>query len=128
MRELPLEKPKKLRETNMDYQPTPPFSIIDDGKKGVIIASKDFFERDCVLTVANSYTGNYWVSVQPIAERNVEITVSAKNGSLIDNECLKEIMNGLIDHQVRLDLVKEFGGIRKTIVDYAFSSLEKDDV
>ena len=44
------------------------------------------------------------------------------------NECLKEIMNGLIDHQVRLDLVKEFGGIRKTIVDYAFSSLEKDDV
>jgi len=112
----------------MDDQPTPPFSIIDDGKKGVIIASKDFFERDCVLTVANSYTGNYWVSVQPIAERNVEITVSAKNGRLIDDVFLKGMMNDLIDHQIRLDLVKEFGEIRKTIVDYAFSSLEKDDV
>ena len=110
-----------------DHQ-TSPFFTKDDGKKGVIIASKDFFERDCVLTVANNYSDSYWVSVQPSGERDVEITVSTKDGSLIAVECLKSMMNDLIDQQVRLDLMKEFGEIRKTIVSYAFSSVEKRDV
>jgi hypothetical protein len=37
-------------------------------------------------------------------------------------------MNALIDQQIRLDLIKEFGAVRKTIVNYAFSSMEKKNV
>ena len=51
-----------------DHQ-TSPFFTKDDGNKGVIKASKVFFDRDCVLTVVNSYSDSYWVSVQYSGER-----------------------------------------------------------
>lgn len=38
---------------------------------------------------------------------------------------LRDFMNKLIDHQTWLDLNKEFGEIRQTIVAEAFSPLKK---
>ena len=105
-----------------------PFSVNEEGKLGTILAEKVYFERDCVLNVAAQYTGEYFLSIQPVGDTMVELTISAKNGAMITENFLKEIMNALIDQQIRLDLIKEFGGIRKTIVDYAFSSVEKKNV
>ena len=110
-----------------DIHPSP-FAIKDEGKRGIIHADKNFFERDCVLTVAAQYTDKYFVSIQPIGDRTVELAVSAKEDVKITENFLKEIMNALIDQQIRLDLIKEFGAVRKTIVNYAFSSMEKKNV
>jgi hypothetical protein len=41
-----------------DIHPSP-FSIKDERKRGIIHADKNFFERDCVLTVAAQYTDKY---------------------------------------------------------------------
>lgn len=54
--------------------------------------------------------------------------VAAKDEVIIDEKMLKNMMNDLIDFQIRLDLLKEFGDLRKTIVNYAFSPVESKNV
>lgn len=100
------------------------FQVLDDGSRGVIHANKEFFERECVLTIAGKYSKNYFVQIQPHQEFEVEITIIAKNGSNITEPFLMEFMNNLIDQQIRIDLQKEFGSLRDKIIDYAFQSVE----
>ena len=45
-----------------------PFKIADDGKRGIITAEKEYFERDCILRVVSEYTHSYFVSFYPISE------------------------------------------------------------
>ena len=63
-----------------------PFQLSEDGMKGTILASKKFFERDSVLTVSGKYSEQYFVSVQPVGEFDVEITISAKAHSSLSED------------------------------------------
>ena len=90
-----------------------PFRITDGGKRGIIIAEKEYFERDCILRVVSEYTHEYFISFYPNSEYLIEISITAKD-------------NG--DMQIRIDLEKEFGQLRQRIVDYAFLSVEKTRV
>lgn len=102
-----------------------PFQLEENGMKGTILASKKFFERDSVLTVTSKYSGQYFVSIQPVDEFGIEICLSAKNHSPLDEDMLRQFMNELIDQQIRMDLQKEFGQLRNTIIEYAFSPVSK---
>ena len=102
-----------------------PFQLGEDGMKGTILASEKFFERDSVLTVSGKYSEQYFVSVQPVGEFDVEITISAKAHSSLSEDLLKQFMNDLIDQQIRIDLQKEFGQLRNIIIEYAFSPVSK---
>ena len=102
-----------------------PFQLGEDGMKGTILASKKFFESDSVLTVSGKYSEQYFVSVQPVGEFDVEITISAKAHSSLSEDLLKQFMNDLIDQQIRIDLQKEFGQLRNIIIEYAFSPVSK---
>lgn len=102
-----------------------PFSLVDSGKKGNIVASKKFFERNAVLATANLYIHNCYVSVVPYGESSICVTLEHKDGSPITEDSLREFMNQLIDNQIRLDLQKEFGALRKIIVEHAFSPVKK---
>lgn len=94
-------------------------------ERGVLYISKSYFEKDCLLHVAGMYTNKYFVSILPYGDSEVEIAISHKNKNDITDKTLKQFMNDLIDQQIRLDLQKKFGDIRKTIVMYAFSPAEK---
>lgn len=101
-----------------------PFFIDKENKQGGIIASKEYFTRDAVLLVAEQYSKKYYVSFFPDGEQSVKITLFAKHDDTITEILLRELMNTLIDYQIKIDLEKEFGEIKKKIVDYAFSSVE----
>ena len=105
-----------------------PFIITDDGKRGTITAEKEYFERDCILRVVSEYTHEYFISFYPNSEYSIEINITAKDNSDIDEILLKEFFNNCIDMQIRIDLQKEFGELRQRIVDYAFLSVEKTRV
>ena len=105
-----------------------PFTIEDGGKVGRIKAPKAFFERNCVLTVAGKYSSACWLTLDSVDELTFEMKVAAKDEVIIDEKMLKNMMNDLIDFQIRLDLLKEFGDLRKTIVNYAFSPVESKNV
>lgn len=104
-----------------------PFNIEDDGDFGVITAEKQFFTGKCILDVSAEVSCLYHVSYD--AKSNPEaiiIKISPKDENRRLTEAdLGDFMNRLIDHQTWLDLNKEFGEIRQTIVSEAFSPLRK---
>lgn len=100
-------------------------SHINVAKSLVYQHPQKFFERDSVLTVSGKYSEQYFVSVQPVGEFDVEITISAKAHSSLSEDLLKQFMNDLIDQQIRIDLQKEFGQLRNIIIEYAFSPVSK---
>lgn len=104
---------------------TKPFKLAENGEEGFIFASKTFFSRETVLLVADDYAQKYFVSVFPSDENTVQITLRPKDELPLSEEVLREVMNHLIDCQVKIDLQKEFGDIRKKIVEYAFAPVER---
>lgn len=105
-------------------KPVKPFHVTPDGK-GIIHASKKFFEREAVFAAAGAYEHVCYLEIYPVGETEIELRLSAKNGESVTEELLKNVMNALIDHQIRRDLQKEFGPLRERIVHYAFSSAER---
>lgn len=104
---------------------TVPYRLEEDGRRGLIRAEKLYFERDCVLYVAGKYLPTCFVTISPLSDNAVEIVITAKDKSPIPEELLRQFLNECIDQQIRLDLQKEFGKLRQTIVTYAFSPVEK---
>lgn len=101
-----------------------PFSLNESKTTGTIIASKKFFEEAAVLAAFGKYTPSYYISVQPENDSDVKITIEDKKGKELQLETLKDMMNELIDQQIRVDLDRRFADIRKTIVKHAFEPAE----
>ncbi len=100
------------------------FSMNKDGLTGSLVASTAFFSRDCLLMVSDNYSKEYYISIDAHEEEQVRVTLMKKDGEKFDERVLREFINELIDFQTRLMLQKEFGEIRKKIVEYAFSPVE----
>lgn len=98
-----------------------PFAADKDERGACVQASRMFFSRECVLAVANLYAGTYDVSVEPSGADHVAITLYSRDGTPVEGSVLRGLMNELVDWQVKMDLQKEFGGLRNRIVEYAFS-------
>ena len=98
-----------------------PFRFEGDGSLGVITAEKQFFTGKCILDVSAEVSCLYHVSSEAII---IKISPKDENRRLMEAD-LRDFMNKLIDHQTWLDLNKEFGEIRQTIVAEAFSPLKK---
>lgn len=98
----------------------PPFSLSDNSMQGTIIASKVSFEEEAVRTALGKYTPHYYISFMPCNESDLEITISCKKSNPLHINLLKEIMNELLDQQIRLDLQHKFGHLRESIVKHAF--------
>ena len=104
------------------------FEIDDDGLKAIVVLSKEFFEKECVLFACSKHTDRFFVNVWPDDTLNaVRISLMHKDGSQIKDNEIRQFMNECIDLQVRIDLQKEFGGLRQAIVDQAFRPLVKNN-
>jgi His-Xaa-Ser system protein HxsD len=112
----------------MNNEEIKPFLVKDNGQLGLIKARKEFFERNCVLTVAGKYIKICWINLDSVDDQTFQLTITPKDGTIINENLLKDIMNDLIDFQIRIDLMKEFGDLRKTIVNYAFSPVDSNNV
>ena len=104
-----------------------PFKFEGDGNLGVITAEKQFFTGKCILDVSSEVSCLYHVSYDARSNPEaiiIKISPKDENRRLMEAD-LRDFMNKLIDHQTWLDLNKEFGEIRQTIVAEAFSPLKK---
>ncbi len=101
-----------------------PYYLSEDGKIGTIIASKNFFEEAAVITTFGKYTSTYFITIQPAYDTDVKITVECKKSASLSLELLKNMVNELIDQQIRVDLESRFGDLRKIIVKRAFEPVQ----
>ncbi len=72
-------------------------------------ASYDFTDR-CFITINQDESGQIALSV------TTKVTAF--------NDTIQELMNSLLDHQIRVDLAQEFGVLRTIIVAQAFAPCE----
>lgn len=105
-----------------------PFAIQDNGRRGIVRAEKEYFERDCILRVVSEYAAAYAISFYPVSETSIEVSIKSKNNTPIDEALLQNFFNDCIDEQIRIDLQKEFGSLRQCIVEYVFMAVERKHV
>lgn len=100
------------------------FVINTDENLCVLCLDANFFKKECILRVAAQLSDVWSITMKLKDDNVIELTVKpAKSNVVIDDHHLREIMNELRDHQLRVDLENKFGEIRKNIVEYAFSKV-----
>lgn len=97
---------------------------IEDGKI-LIVLKKEFYERDAVFSAAYKFTDKCAILIEPVDEFSVGVYFKAKSGKNdVDLEKVAEdYCNEVLDQQIRLDLEKRYGNIRKLTVQHAFSPI-----
>jgi His-Xaa-Ser system protein HxsD len=100
-------------------------SVIDDNHANIIIDSS-LYDMEAIKAACYAFTGNYHILVTRKDDKSVTVIFELKNEvSRRDITAdIKDFLNTVIDHQVRLQLDKSNGKIRDLIVKHAFSPLD----
>jgi len=91
-----------------------------------VTLSKELYEKEAVFAAAYALSGLCANRVEPAQAGYVKVTLQFLD-SCPDADRVKvehKFMNELIDQQLRLDLEKRYGAIRRLIVQQAFAPLD----
>jgi His-Xaa-Ser system protein HxsD len=91
-----------------------------------VILSKALYEKEAVFAATYALSGLCRNCIEPAQAGYVKVTLEFLN-SCTDTDRAKvenKFMNELIDQQLRLDLERRYGPIRRLIVQQAFAPLD----
>jgi His-Xaa-Ser system protein HxsD len=99
---------------------------IDTDKKTIFVdLNKEIYHRDAVLKASNKFTNHFYVKVAPSGEYCVRVTFEVKPDNEVELEfAAKSFCNEVLDQQIREDLNKTNGHIRKIIYEHAFAPIK----
>ncbi len=99
-------------------------SKIEDGKI-LLVLSKQIYEKEAVLATAYKFTDRCTILIEPYDKYSVGIYFQLNDSSSESylEQIAKDFCNEVLDQQIRLDLEKKYGNIRKLIVEQAFSPI-----
>lgn len=106
----------------IEIEPMPSISAQEDGKVLIKLA-KEFFSREAVFAGTDKHTSMCSISVMPLGETHVGITLSKPLDGRDLQTVAQMISDEILDQQVRLDLESRNGHIRTLIVRHAFSPI-----
>jgi His-Xaa-Ser system protein HxsD len=91
-----------------------------------VIVSKALYEKEAVFAATYALSGLCRNRVEPAQAGYVKVTLEfLDSGQDTDRVAVEnKFMNELIDQQLRLDLEKRYGAIRRLIVQQAFAPLD----
>jgi His-Xaa-Ser system protein HxsD len=91
-----------------------------------VIISKALYEKEAVFAAAYALSGLCRNRVEPAQAGYVKVTLEFLDSGNDTHRVAVEnkFMNELIDQQLRLDLEKRYGAIRRLIVQQAFAPLD----
>jgi His-Xaa-Ser system protein HxsD len=100
-------------------------TVIDTERANIVIDSS-LYDLEAINTACYAFTSDYHILATRKDETFIIVIFELKNKtSLRDiSEDIKEFINAVIDHQVRLRLDRANGKIRDLIVAHAFSPLD----
>lgn len=88
--------------------------------------SQQVYEKEAVVAAAYRFTAEFEIDIAPTDDGWLEVRLQPKAHK--DERELRmigdEFRNEVLDHQVRLDLVRRYGSLRDMIVDHAFAPLK----
>ena len=100
------------------------FRVKDESDSLVVRLSKEFFEKEAIMSAIHEYTDEYDTSMYPLDDGYVGVSFKAKE-KVNSSDRVYAFTNRVVDHQIRRDLDRESGHIRDMIVDYAYSPIKK---
>lgn len=104
------------------------FSPVQAGVDGSIVVrvSKKLYEKASIFTSAYKLTDRCVILINPVGESDVDVTFRPKDGQSAEGlrPLVDEFCNDIIDQQLRLDLEKQYGGLRQIIVEHAFAPIK----
>jgi His-Xaa-Ser system protein HxsD len=91
-----------------------------------VIISKALYEKEAVFAATYALSGLCRNRVEPAQAGYVKVTLELlDSGQDTDRVAMEnKFMNELIDQQLRLDLEKRYGALRRLIVQQAFAPLD----
>jgi len=95
-----------------------------EGNKLLLTVHSSLYEKDAILNASYNYTDKCYINIEPVGPLT-EIYFQRKNDLIKLEDIALDFGNSLIDHQVRLNVGREFKVIRETLVNKAFSSISK---
>jgi His-Xaa-Ser system protein HxsD len=100
-------------------------SVTGPGHANIVIDSS-LYDLEAIHAASYAFIDNYHILVTRKSSTSVTVIFELKNkASRRDiSEDIKEFVNTVIDHQVRLQLERKNGKIRELIVAHAFSSFD----
>jgi His-Xaa-Ser system protein HxsD len=100
-------------------------SVIDINRANIIIDSS-LYDMEAINAACYAFTNNYHILVTRKDGTFVTVIFELKNKVSRRNipEDIKDFINTVIDHQVRLQLDRANGKIRDLIVKHAFSPID----
>ncbi|RYA23631.1 His-Xaa-Ser system protein HxsD [Malaciobacter halophilus] len=89
--------------------------------------AKEYFEKEPIMQAIHEYSDKFFVTMKPLNEKFVSVTFNIKDRkeNTTDIDLIENFSNRVIDYQIRNDLEKNYGHIRDTIVEYAYSPVKK---
>jgi His-Xaa-Ser system protein HxsD len=101
------------------------FSVAENGKILLTLA-KEFYLREAVFAAAHKFSGVCDIEIFPVGEFEVGVRLALRSDvpECDLNTIAYNFSEELVDQQIRLDLDKRNGRIRKIIVQHAFSPID----
>lgn len=82
------------------------------------------YDIEAIHAASYAFIDWYHILIEPKTDKSAIVLFEAKDKTRNLTEDIKDFINSLIDHQVRLQLEKTNGKIRDLIVAHAFSPLD----
>jgi His-Xaa-Ser system protein HxsD len=100
-------------------------SVLDTNHANIIIDSS-LYDMEAINAACYAFTNNYHIIVTRKDDKSVTVIFELKDKISQRNipEDIKDFINTVIDHQVRLQLDRVNGKIRDLIVKHAFSPID----
>ncbi|MDQ7825392.1 MAG: hypothetical protein RDV48_21505 [Candidatus Eremiobacteraeota bacterium] len=87
------------------------------------------YEREAVFTAAQKLNELFYVKVEPCGEQSYAVLLQCKGGNngREGEKAAGELLNDIIEEQVRLDLMKRTGALREILYRHAFLPIEVEE-
>ena len=92
----------------------------------IINLNSEIYSLDAIKRASYEYTDRCYISISKDNYGQISLSVTLKETT--PNSTIQELMNAILDHQIRIDLEKEYGSLRAILVAQAFAPTENINV
>lgn len=101
---------------------------LDDGRF-MLRLSKEIYEKEAILRAAHKFIDKFIIIVEPIDDRFLGVYFKPKEESTRNEiqKAVDDFCNESLDQQIRSNLEKDYGNLRDTIFNRAFTHFKQDE-
>lgn len=95
--------------------------------KYILTVDTTLYSKSAITATLYRYSGDFFISEEVNSENPncIDISFEQKTNTVLNDKVLKQILNDIIDQQLRVNINERFGHIRDLIVEEAFKPISQ---